>query len=900
MSIQLNTTTDAYQQIAVGATGGAPSPNTQQYFRTNTQADTASFTVCIWWRQLAVLADGEYTLYDFSDGTNSTHCFSVVVSGTSLTFTWRVSGTIVNSHAVTGNIAGGIYHAFCSFREDGTFALSDTMVVVSVRGGAVTASDAVVGIHAISVGVTTFCSYGKHRFNSTGSAPGVAILVLRSDVIRATEATAIAAIDYPIEAIEYNLNAPMALQLVLNHGGQSKPFGGSDNRNGAPMTTSSLLRMDRNASAFAGHYGTCAVSSTVVGSPTNVGPLDLASFTPRLFDRVRVDAAAGMDIPSVVIGTAPFGTLGPKTDILARSIRSGVWTTRPRVGLVANSRGIYIGAAAEVMTVAGTLTGITAPCNYTDAGWLGVCEPINVVGRANVPPPTGFVSVTTGTAESAQVLEPNYGFDCGVGYPRVVDSGDTLSTMATATFRVSDGTLSTFWIGGRSGSPFPITSSPWMGGSSPRGIKPGFKYRLLLRPHGAFATGAIRFKLSFLNFPTSARPHLMSGSWPQVKRKVAASTQDGAETFTSTMIPLDAAGSNGPWITVSGAWGTGHAAMAITAVNGPAAAWTVTNAGKVNTKYSITVDDSGNTLSSYVVGDMIELTDAAGAAWTANDPNVSIIESISGKGTATCLIEIDRPFRIVPTTSMFIRCMDARRAIITGHVSFTAAESIGSWRGFEIQSDTVRTTGGPTNVTGLVLAAVDVERTDTFGIIPLTMGWNGTGYNDQVERCHASVVHATDFKSHFRRVIEAIAPDVVFLSTGDQHMSGVHYWHRFMEYAGNLDRTLASVEVVMACGAQYSTTDTGATPDYRASNNVANMHAAMEFTARAIHVPMVAWAFDQTRGLNNRARYLQGTDCGEADAHDSGVRTVQVWADQLFTLATAASGGGRTSMGLGM
>lgn len=865
MCIQLLTTSDAIRSIAVG-NGGAGPYLTGDFLDTNDSTKSASFTLCAWWYQSAAMADGEYTIWEFDDNTNSTHALTVTVSGTSAVFNWRIGGTLVASTAssASGN-AQGVWHVFASFRKDGTFASSDTQLIASRRGGSAVVSSVATGITSIAVAGSRRMSIGKSIFASTGSAPGVMIGTMRTDVVRdgtagSTNYTAITAVDYPIEAI---MQDTTKLQLAVNHGGQAKPWGGADCRVGAPVVSTSIVVCDRDAAAYPDRYGT-GPAFTVVGAPVHVNPLTLVAYAPKLIDRTAVNTTGALDLPANTFATTPQGKLGDKASALALAIRSG-FTSRIRVATSANSRGVYT-VPCEARLSDGTFTGISCPMNYNECGIVSAFGPDAIVGIQNFPPPSGYMTVLTASSESSQTAEPAYGFDCGTNYPLVADNSEVASTMATATYRISNTSLSTFWTGGRSGTAV-YTTTYYLGGCSGRGVKAGYSYRLLCRPHGAFPVSEpLQIKITFLNFPSASAVGRI--------QKRAATSQNGTDTLGAS------AGTGLPTM------GSTHTPMAITAVAG---AWSYDSNDNPISRATFQVDDSLPGLTGYGVGDIIELVTAGGAWKTANEPDCSVILSIQGRGTAACIITIDRPFKSTPTTSDYIKCLDGRQAIRTYTVSFTADEvAAGTWRGVDIKASN-------DGKSGLVIACIDPLNTSRNGIVATRIGWNGVGYTYQLSRSHV-VPHWSDNATHMRRMIESIGIDVLMLGIADQGTAGIYWWRRVIEWANAFRATKGAPDVVIACGGPECKNEVA--NDYSASNVAADAHVYGEYAGTILGAPVVGWGYDQVRGVHHLARYLTSDEVAESATHPSCAREWEIWRDQLVQLDTVSRVSGSLHIGL--
>lgn len=866
MCIQLLSASDAIKGIAVG-NGGAGPYRTGDYLDTNDATKSVSFTLCAWWYQPSTLADGEYTIWEFDDATNSTHAMTVTVSGTSMVFNWRIGGTLLASTAAyaAGN-AQGVWHVFASFRKDATFANSDTQIIASRRGGSAVVSSVATGITSIAVAVSQRCSIGKSIYASAGSAIGVMIGTMRLDVVRdgtggSTNYTAITAVDYPIEAI---LQDTTKMQLAVNHGGQSKPWGGIDCRVGQTVASTGVLVCDLDAASFSDRYGT-AKAFTLAGTPVHVNPLTLVSYSPKLMDRSAVDTIGSLDLPVNTFGTTPQGKLGDKASAFALGIRNG-FTSQISVGVVANSRGVY-SPSCEVRTTDGTYTGITAPFNYNENGIIGAFGPSAIVGVKNFAPPSGYLGRDSGSAEASQTLEPAYGFDCGTNYPLVADNAEAASTIDVGTYRIADSSISTFWTGGRT-LRSTYTSTYYIGACSGRGVKAGYSYRLLCRDHGAFVTTEpLQIKITLINFPSSSAIGRI--------QKRASTTQNGADTLGAS------AGGSLPTM------GSTHTPMAITAVAG-AFGYDASNDAPIS-RYTMTVNDGGNGLSGYGVGDMIELVTSGGAAKVANDPDVSVILSIQGKTTATCLITVDRPFKSTPTTADYIKCGDGRLAIRTYTVAFTAAEvSAGTWRGVDIKASN-------DGKSGLVIACIDPLNTGRNGIVTTRLGWCGIGYTYQISRSH-TVPHWSDNNNHFRRMIESLGLDVMMIGVADQGTAGIYWWKRTIEWANMVRATKAAPDIVLACNGPEAKNEVG--NDYSASFNCADSHVYGEYCGKILSAPVVGWGYDQVRGVHHLARYLTSDEIAESATHPSCVREWEIWKDQLVQLDTVSRVSGSLHIGL--
>lgn len=297
---------------------------------------------------------------------------------------------------------------------------------------------------------------------------------------------------------------PQAVFLAANHSCSGRMWNGSlDCRPGT--TTPSCALFDPAAASF-GAYWNRSGGGTFIGVIPHVNPYAHAQL-PRVPGPVNLSLQPGI--------TAPFsneGPIGTPTDQVSRFYRAASGFTgagQVHVLFAANSRGVTAGGPAPIQLSDGTFVGRRLFCTYPEMGLASVPALWNggLVGMSNLPLPTGLSSLSSLEDEAGHdEPEPLFGMDCEEERPRCwnLATGATVS-VATATQRLTDSSYSRVWFGSRTATPVPGVAARFQGNGSPRLLRNGFAYRLLIRPEaGLPASDPIEAGLYILRNPRAS------------------------------------------------------------------------------------------------------------------------------------------------------------------------------------------------------------------------------------------------------------------------------------------------------------------------------------------------------------------------------------------------------------
>lgn len=906
MSLYLPADTDAVRGAVVTA-NAANSPG--YILDTDNSTDSASFTICVYWVQ-HINFNGfgaEHVLCEFTDGTNCCHVITVThgrPGGTDLTFRWRMgtAKTVVGKVICTNdnNKAQVIWTLLASFRKDTVFASSDVALIVKKHGGSEKAwtattfakndasdadmTDSATVVTTIANTRTTTCSLGKHLSGYTNSARGLIIAAIRNDVVRngANGSVDAALIHGKVEPLQAFLYKPASVIYAVNHLLQGNPWNGTDLRIGGSNANMGVF--DTFNSTQRGFFGRSSNTAlTIVGSPTIVDAYSLGGATPSLMPRTAADSYNNLNIAAGLnsFRSEPQGTPTAKLAAFAGQCNSLSFERQWKVMVTANSRAVYSGTRNLVKTKAGVITDVTSAMNMNDSGWIGLVGPDNIVGYINHPPVCGVDGVSPGGSEASVSADRALGLDLlstgATDQPLWADNAEVASNVATASRSCGQGSLSMMWSGGRQGGlSYNLTNFEYSGGANPRRLLPGYSYRILCRPVYSFVhTQPLTMKIRMLDIPTS--------SSIARTRKRGATSQGGADTLSASDETVPTMGS------------AGTAAKQITAVSGTFSWNTGTDLLPVN-RYSLTVDDTDNGLANIVAGDIVELTNASGLVYSADGvPDVTIIHSITGKGTASCVVTPYNRFKVtggtsVPAITDYLRCRSALDAIKTVTVNFAAGETASNiWRGMDVKA-------ANDGKSGLVILGIDFYNPSKPGLIPCRFSQSGVGYRYQYARYHHTP-HATDGRTWSQRCFAEMSPDVVIQSTANQGDGNSLSASSALLYYDWLASQVPKPELVTYATGPEIAQDGTATPNLLDADHPANFHCVFEhiYSLRT-GLCNTAYGYDGVRAVANLVRYcsLAGyltEDCGESATHPSGTPDLIRCINQIQNLATLAGVG---------
>lgn len=160
--------------------------------------DAGNFTICTnWICEEPYGTDAARTIWEYWDAAQGiVHALVATMGAAGTTFQWYMAASKTAIHGTPATVAvdliGQNIQVYCSYRKDGTFALSDFQTVVRSAAGTEYASslDTIPLATALEppVGVTL-----GNRFNLSGesSALGTATVLVRNDTVRAAGTTVV-------------------------------------------------------------------------------------------------------------------------------------------------------------------------------------------------------------------------------------------------------------------------------------------------------------------------------------------------------------------------------------------------------------------------------------------------------------------------------------------------------------------------------------------------------------------------------------------------------------------------------------------------------------------------------------------------------------------------------------
>ncbi len=870
--------TAAADWLSASCINSAGAPATR--LDTDNSGTANDFTFIGWWYCEEPNAGGvERGLFEYTNGTSLVHSLTVESHASGYKFRWYAgaakTAVLATPLLVAANLYGTPVEIFASFLKNGTFANSTAQIIVRDVNGNLYSSSADTGITSITTLAPDGVVLGARRgLGTSNSAKGIFTLLVRNDAVRDTPTiNAIAAYQSPVAAAIYDYSK---IILGINQANGWKIFGSSsDGRIGKSPAGSNLGIIDAGNASFAGYFGRNAVQTvTSNGSPVIVNPY---TYSGQPYWRAERNPGAEVSPASTTFLEQPFGSVGPKLAKLCDLWRGGGVIGQIRLIITANSRNGY-NSYSDIRLRSGSYVGVNAHDGYNEGGMYSQTNfwP-NIVGHINAAPPTGFATINNTHSlvgspfdngdlsglEVTQAPEETFGFrtNATTGYPLCRDNADAASTMILATYPTTDTSISRFWVNSR---PSGIgASSPYFftGAGAPRGIKAGYSYRLMCSPeHTMPTTEGLEIGIVFLNCPSSS-------GLQYVIKETTASTQDGANTGSfavESLIP-----NLGSFMTP----------ITITATTGTRNGGSYDTLGEYSSgRVTLTVNDTTNPMSAYAAGDIVELLQSTGVPYgSPARPAISCIYSITGKGTSTCVVTLDRPFfRDITAASDKIQCIEAANFVKTLNVTFAAGEAAaGEWRGVKIKASN-------DGKSGVVVAAFSCRNTTRAGLLTGNYGWPGVGYTQQYARQPKIV--CSDGKTHMQRVIEWINPDVVLIAQANQGIASgawvsnyTAWYNAFHTYAPNAD-------IAFAQGGPEETTPNGT---WTAAAAVADSHCAMQTVAQANGVPMVSWFFSP-RGCHHLLRYLTSDDAAADITHPTCAVEGEIWFSQLCNLTSSS------------
>ncbi len=576
---------------------------------------------------------------------------------------------------------------------------------------------------------------------------------------------------------------------------------------------------------------------------------------------VTSDASPATSVPTS--GTGSYGEYATKfADSILNGTRHNV-----RVGIHGNSRAVYP-SPYYLRLSDSTYPNRYFRTNFVDTGIHGQAPIYNnglVIGCLE-PVPTCLWSNANGTTFvfTTETAEGEYGADCKTTLLRCLDSAGTAVSTQTVLSSMARTTLgSRFGLTSRlAGDPVSngADAANYRGNHTSARLAPDCSYRVMVQPElGLPVTDGLRLRIYFTNHPSS--------STVASAKKVVASTQNAVEDSSTAITELPGLGTESTF--------TSPALKAITAVQAP----TLTNQVTHSVYGSVTVNDADNGFAELEVGDLVQLYSSADVSNVYNE--AFLARTITGKGTATCVISYEWKCRQVPVIGDKITFTKYNEIFKYIECSFTANEvASGKWRGIEIKAGA---TGD-----GLVLWGFEYYNPDKEGIFAVPLGRSGMGSWYQASRLPRIV--DPEGKTLFQRITDILDLDLLLFTTADQGDAGgfiveaytnlYDYWH---------EASPTTEKCFWSTGPEFDSTLILNKNDKDASK--LNYHACMSYVAAQKGVP---WdGFLMHRYTSAFTRYLTGDDTTESPTHPSTTLDLTFWAQNVFTSSywTGTSGG---------
>ncbi len=732
----------------------------------------------------------------------------------------------------------------------------------------------------------THMSLGRHYAaggTSQRNAKGIAIVLVRYDLV--AEGTNTAAGNATVNALNISTLADLlrpvsssvdkdpptsagtTIYLLANHGAYANPFfNGSDQRPGSTISQSPSL-WDRTRSSNQTIPSYAPTGASVSGTPVNVDPFAFGGAGRGSPSRVVSSYDAS---PATSIGTEPVsGPIGKNLEQLVLGVKGGTMNRQVRLAINANSRAVYAGEQCLLQLTNGTITARRFVNNFTDMGLLGQAHLWNsgqIVGMGNLPIPCRQTSVAVGGTEASGTNAAEYiwGADCGSNDIQVLLYASDLDAASSSASNIWTGTQilnntnkAWTWTGSRiAGGTYSGSTYQYKGSGNPRLIKPLYSYRIMIRDEtGLPVSEGLTVGAYVFNAPL--------GSDIKYRKVRTAGTQNGADELAAA------------WTTISAY--SAPISKTIDAYTAP----TFGASDVISAKGSIRVDDTGSGLASIVVGDVFETTDASDVAQN----EALVISTISGRGTATCVVTFEGAFKTAPTTGSHRAKF---RSMADGYfrkveVTFTADEvASGKWRGIEIRS------GGTGN--GVQMQGIYFRNTSRAGLIPVHTGWSGVGTWYQRMRMYKTE-HATTGKSMFEEMVGHLAPSAMVFMTADQGTPGQYYVSEYIAWHNEWKAAAPSLETMFAAtGPEYSAStssiwsEQGNTSGYPYPKT--NHAAALEYAGRSLGVPVVGWWYSPQKCGDVWSRQATPNDVCRDATHPTGVYDWSVWIEQMDRILT--------------
>jgi hypothetical protein len=847
----------------------------------DTGADGTHFTLgAIWFCEETGLTSRDGVFAEWNDNSaTAAHALRYISDGAgTYTIQWDCGNQSV-SVPIAANPRNKWVWVFCAFERatGGGRLMHLTVVCDGITSSSLENAFSGTCVLATHLALSrVFASGGTSNRN----ALGIAMPFVRTDLIatgsntvsgNATVAAAsLAKVDdlFRVCSQSVNLSPPTSagttLRSIANWACYANPLtNGTDQRTGAALTAGVSL-FDRTVSA---NTATAPNSAEVLAAGNNVSVLTFGGAKGGQPSRIVGSDAS----PATSVGTQPVpAPVGKNLEQALMAFKGATPNRQVRLGVSANSRAVWAGNNNAVrLSDLTAVSGRTLIANFVDQGLTCQANLWNngrIVGFGNMQVPSRQTGTGSGSTEAigGNAAEHIWGADCGsndilcndyTAAPDVDGTSPVASNIWTATTRLLNTSASWLWGVSRTSTTVSGSSERYRGNGNPRLVKPGYSYRILIRPeNGLPVTEGLTVGFYVPNLPNMSNIKY---------RKVStAGTQNGADELAAS------------WTTISTY--SAPTSLTISAHTAP-----TYGASDLRTAYgTFTVDDTGPILGAFVVGDVVELTDAGGVS--LND--VGVIVSVSGRGTASCVITYEGHFASTVTAGSTKATF---RSVASGYyrkveVTFTASEvAAGKWRGIEIRA------GGSGN--GVQLNCLYFNNTTRAGIIPCHMARSGTGYYYQRMR-YFRTTHATSGKSPFVEMCQIINMDAFCIMTADQGTPSNVYGSNYVSWAQDFKAGTTDLEIMFAAtgpeytneAAQvYSEQDAGTGYPYPKTNHA----AALEWAGRALNVPVVGWWYSPDQCGDVWSRQATPNDVCRDATHPTGIKDWGIWFEQLDRIA---------------
>lgn len=811
-----------------------------------------------------------------NNSSEAAHALRYISNGSgSYSIQWDCGASSTVTKALTANPAGKWVWIFGAFERvaGGARRMHLSVVCEGVTDASLEQTFSGTCVAATHLALSRVYAAGG---TTNRNALGLAMPFVRSDLIASGSATvagnttvraaSLARVDDLFRVCSQSVDASppssagTTLRMIANWAAYANSLtNGSDQRTSASIAAGVSV-FDRSVSA---NTATAPNSAGVLAAGTHISPLALGGAQGGQPSRIIGSDAS----PATSIGTAPVAApVGKHLDQCVMAWKGAGPTKQIRLGVSANSRAVWAGNNNAVrLSDFSAVSGRTLISNFVDQGLTcqkNLWNNGRIVGFGNMQVPSRQTGVSSGSSEASGSNGAEYiwGADCSTNdilcnnytaAPDVDGTSPVASDVWTATTRLLNTSSSWLWGVSRTSTQVSGTPDRYRGNGNPRLVKPGYSYRIMIRPeNGLPVTEGLT-----IGFYVSNMPNMSNIKYRKIQ---TAGTQNGADELAAS------------WTSISSY--AAPTSKTITAHTAP----TYGASDTVSANGFFTVDDTGSGLAAFVVGDLVELTNSSDVS--LND--VGVIVSVSGRGTSSCVITYEGHFSSTVTAGS---TKASFRSMSDGYyrkveVTFAANEvASGKWRGIEIRA------GGSGN--GVQLNCLYFNNTTRPGIIPCHMARSGTGYFYQRKRFFRTV-HATTGKSPFVEMCQKVDLDAFCIMTADQGTPSNVYGANYILWAQDFKAALPSLELMFAAtgpeftneAAQiYSEQDVGSGYPYPKTNHA----AALEWAGRKMNVPVVGWWYSPDRCGNVWSRQATPNDVCRDATHPTGIKDWDVWFEQL-------------------